>query len=284
MRNGAMTAMSPARGTPDHPVGPRAWTLALLVVAWIGASVAAGADTIVLKSGEVVQGSMVQATRNTLVVRRAIGGMHQMPLQDIREVRLELARGEQISGQLLSWADGVYQLRSGDEVIRISKGSILSREPREEATGQPPGEPSLRAGEEPTVTTAPAPAASVTGETAALTAASHGRAVTVKVSVDSAEKGARGMIFKIELSRLAEQPVVLIYGTLDGTAKAGRDYEPRQGMITLAPGTASAEVRVPLIEHQPTKGDMQFELFLTTDPEVAEIEDERTIATIQGDD
>jgi RNase P/RNase MRP subunit p29 len=260
--------MSPARGTPDHPVGPRAWTLALLVVAWIGASVAAGADTIVLKSGEVVQGSMVQATRNTLVVRRAIGGMHQMPLQDIREVRLELARGEQISGQLLSWADGVYQLRSGDEVIRISKGSILSREPREE----------------PTVTTAPAPAASVTGETAALTAASHGRAVTVKVSVDSAEKGARGMIFKIELSRLAEQPVVLIYGTLDGTAKAGRDYEPRQGMITLAPGTASAEVRVPLIEHQPTKGDMQFELFLTTDPEVAEIEDERTIATIQGDD
>jgi RNase P/RNase MRP subunit p29 len=284
MRDRTRMTISPGRGTQGRRAGLRAWALAILVVSWTGAADSARADSFVLKSGELVEGSIIQGTRNTLIIRRTIGGMHQMPLRDIAEVRIDRAQGEPISGQMLSWADGVYQIRSGGEVVRVSEGRILSREPREEATGQPPGEPSLRAGEEPTVTTAPVPAASVTGETAALTAASHGRAVTVKASVDSAEKGARGMIFKIELSRPAEQPVVLIYGTLDGTAKAGTDYEPRQGMITLAPGTTSAEVQVPLIEHQPTKGDMQFELFLTTDPEVAEIEDERTIATIQGHD
>ena len=80
-----------------------------LVVTWTGASITARADTIVLKSGEVVEGSLVQATRNTLIVRRAIGGMHQMPLQDIAEVRIDRAQGERISGQLLSWADGVYR-------------------------------------------------------------------------------------------------------------------------------------------------------------------------------
>src|SRR5919109_993710 len=165
--------MAAARGAQGRALRLAAWTLAILVATWTGASITARADTIVLKSGEVVEGSLVQATRNTLIIRRAIGGMHQMSLHDIAEVRIDRAQGEPISGQLLSWADGVYQIRSGGEVVRISEGRILSRAPREEATGQPPGEPSLRAGEEPTVMSAPAPAASVTGETAALTAASH---------------------------------------------------------------------------------------------------------------
>ena len=64
-----------------------------------------------MKSGEPIDGSIVQATRNTLIIRRAIGGMHQMPIQGIEEVRIDLAQGEQISGQLLGWADGVYQIR-----------------------------------------------------------------------------------------------------------------------------------------------------------------------------
>ncbi len=94
--------MSSARGAQGRAVGLAAWTLAILVVTWTGASITARADTIVLKSGEVVDGSLVQATRNTLIVRRAIGGMHQMPLQDIAEVRIDRAQGEQISGQLLT--------------------------------------------------------------------------------------------------------------------------------------------------------------------------------------
>jgi hypothetical protein len=47
--------------------------------------------------------------------------------------------------------------------------------------------------------------------------------LAVRGTVDPAEAGAERIVFRIELSRPAEQPVVLIYGTVDGTAKAGKD-------------------------------------------------------------
>ena len=106
----------------------------------------------------------------------------------------------------------------------------------------------------------------------------------VKASVDPPEPGARSMVFKIELSEPASQTVVLIYGTVDGTAKAGEDYEPQQGMVTLTPGAKSAEVRVPLIGSEPGIGDKRFELVLMADPKVADIVDRRVTATIKGAD
>jgi hypothetical protein len=93
--------------------GLGAWALATLVAAWAGASGAAWADTFVLKSSELVEGTIVQATRNTLIIRRSIGGMRQMSIQGIEEVRIDLAQGQQISGQLIGWADGVCRIRSG---------------------------------------------------------------------------------------------------------------------------------------------------------------------------
>jgi hypothetical protein len=90
------------------------------------------------------------------------------------------------------------------------------------------------------------------------------------------------MVFRIELSQPAEQTVVLIYGTVEGTAKAGKDFEPQQGMVTLAPGIRSAEVRVPLIEQPSSEGEKSFKLFLAADPKVAEVVDKRVVATING--
>jgi RNase P/RNase MRP subunit p29 len=292
MRNGTRIAMSRARGTPGCAVGLRAWTLAILVVAWTGASITARADTIISKSGEVVEGSVVQATRNTLVVRRAVGGMHQMPLRDIEEVRIDRAQGEQISGQLLSWADGVYQIRSGGEVVRISEGRILSRAPLE-AERSPTPSPQARGAR--TVDTAAAAQRIVatpiaaTGDIAAVptaqtigarTAESDSQTVVLKASVDPAKPGTAGVVFTIELSRPAQQPIVLIYGTVDGTARAGTDYEPQQGVITLAPGTRSTQVRVPLIDHQRSRDESRFELFLAADPSVVKVVDQRIAAII----
>ena len=92
------------------------------------------------------------------------------------------------------------------------------------------------------------------------------------------------MVFNIELSQPAKQTIVLIYGTVDGTAKAGEDYEAQQGMVTVAPGARSAEVRVPLIEGAPEDGEKRFELVLMADPKVAQVVDRRVIATIDGGD
>jgi RNase P/RNase MRP subunit p29 len=314
-----------------------------MLITWIAVAGELRADVIVLKNGETIEGSIVDATRNTVVVRRAIGGMRQMPIEDIAEVRIDLAQGAPITGQILSWADGVHQVRAGGEVVHIRAGRIVTREPAREATRQAPPAVAPRPEEQPAVEAAApaAPAAedAAAGVTAEETAAasptaespaaeeraaaspadesaaaeepaagspatenraaeSRAAAVTtalpkaendsgpvaVKASVDPAAAGAADMVFRIELSRPVEQTVVLIYGTVDGTAKAGQDYEAKQGVVTLAPGTRSAEVHVPLIEQQPPRDEARFELFLAADPKVAEVVDQRITATIQGGD
>jgi hypothetical protein len=423
MSNGKAAQSAAASRRACRP-GLAGSALALLVMTWTGAPGEVRADSIVLKDGEVLEGSIIDATRNTVIVQPVIGGMRQMSIRDIEEVRIDLAQGQTISGQLLGWADGVYQVRAGGEVIRISEGDILSRAAGAEATGQPARslpagpagrqtmrmaaapaasapeeaaadraapasaqmaapepegadrsvpagadrsrapEPSLaadetggpRAGEDqspgtreeqtlaagenrspgagaeqspgagedqsPATGEVQSPHADAPHERAALaekqgpvTGARPGSAIeedqspaagpeqslaavdenqspatgeqeslAVKASADPAEPGADRMVFRIELSRPAEQTVVLIYGTVEGTAKAGEDFEPQQGVVTLAPGTKSAEVHVPLVEHPSSTGEKRFELFLTADPKVAEVVDRRITATIAGGD
>ena len=340
----------------------------------------ARAEAIVLKSGEVVEGSIIEATRNTVIVQRTIGGMRQMPIQDIGEVRFDLARGPRFAGEFLGWADGVYEVRSGDQIIRISESGILSREPSQQTARLLPtrarGQQQSTAAAAPSTTpvrpaagpsAAPAserqnpsrtaavperqasdaeaqaatvrrsqtsnaetqaaaktenqaaaqrqsPAAAAAQRAAADDAerqsepaaaaknlaaadpqkpAAAGKQVAavgdqgilaVKASVDPPEPGARSMVFNIELSQPAKQTIVLIYGTVDGTAKAGEDYEAQQGMVTVAPGARSVEVRVPLIEGAPEDGEKRFELVLMADPKVAQVVDRRVIATIDGGD
>jgi hypothetical protein len=105
--------------------------------------------------------------------------------------------------------------------------------------------------------------------------------LAIRGTVDPAAAGAEGIVFRIELSRPAEQAVVLIYGTVDGTAKAGQDYEPQQGIVTLTPGVRKADVLVPLIA-RPQSRNAVFELFLIADPKVADVIDQRIAATIPG--
>jgi RNase P/RNase MRP subunit p29 len=293
----------------------RALLLAVLVVIWMGAPGTARADTIVLQSGERIEGAIVDATRNTVVIRRAIFGMRQMPIRDIVEVRIELAQGEEFAGQLLGWVDGTHEVRSGSEVVRVRAGRILTRERQEEARPQPPqsvSPPSVppRPTQVQTVEV-PAPAAAApeatphaevgreevkpvrTGEAEAATfedgaaavaatsqAQSDGQRLAVRASVGADAAGADDLVFRIELSRPAERTVVLIYGTVDGTAVAGKDYEPQQGVVTLARGSKSADVRVPLIQDRRPREDARFELFLTADPKIAEVVDQRISATI----
>lgn len=399
-RSKAGGAGAPGRGSGGVAAVLPALLLAAAVVVPSGD---VRAERFVLKSGEVVDGSIIETTRNTVIIARSIGGMRQLPIQEIGEVRFDLARGQQVVGQFLGWADGVYEMRSGDEIVRVSESGILSREPGQQTARilatRPRGQqqstaaatPGAAAPEQRAEPAAPAdPAEQTRSRTAAgarsdgaaaadvaerqerqaeaqitaaresqpggtearaataretLTAAarqseaseteSQGAAeaedeaaaerpsqpaadaktaadaepepaaaadrqrqaadqevaalgeqgiLAVKASVDPPEPGARAMVFNIELSEPAKQTVVLIYGTVDGTAKAGEDYEAQQGMVTVAPGATAAEVRVPLLEGAPEDGEKRFELVLMADPKVAEVVDRRVIATIKGDD
>jgi Calx-beta domain len=439
MTNQSKALRTGAAGTRRRP-GRAAAALTAVLIAWMVGGGEAWADRIVLKSGEAIEGRVIEATRNTVIVLRSIGGMRQMPIGDIQEVRVDLPRGQQMVGQLLGWADGVYEVRSGDEIVRVGESGVVSREPGQQTAQVLPTRP--RGAQQSTAAAAPAtapaarraepaapavpaaqnragaapaagrdgaaaadeaerqedaaeaqaaaPRESQPGATAAraaatresLTAAARqseasetesqaaaevadqaaaerpSRPVAnaqtpaeaepetraadaqtpaeaepetraadaqvpaepepetraadartaaaaepetqaageqhaalgdqgllaVKASVDPPAPGARDMVFNIELSQPAKQTIVLIYGTVDGTAKAGEDYEAQQGMVTLAPGASAAEVRVPLLEGAPEDGEKRFELVLMADPKVAEVVDRRVIATIKGAD
>jgi uncharacterized protein YcbK (DUF882 family) len=157
MSNRSKTATAAATTARRRHPALRVGALAILLTTCAGAPGAVRADEIVLQTGELIEGTIVDATRNTVVIRRAIGGMRQMRIQDIGEVRIDLVQGGEVSGQILSWADGVHQLRSGGEVIRIREGRILSRVPYGEASRQLPRAEPPRPQAEPTVEKAAAP-------------------------------------------------------------------------------------------------------------------------------
>ena len=132
MSNQSKAAVTGAPGRRRRP-GRIAAALTALLMACAVASSAAQAERFVLKTGEVVDGAIIEATRNTVIIQRSIGGMRQMPIEDIQEVRFELAPGGQIAGEFLGWADGVDEVSSGDEIIRLSDSGVVSREPRQQS-------------------------------------------------------------------------------------------------------------------------------------------------------
>jgi RNase P/RNase MRP subunit p29 len=128
MSSRSNTANAGESGIQGRPPRSCAAALVILLMAWTGAPGAARADAIVPQNGESVDGAIVDATRNTVIVRRAMGEMRQKPIQEIAEVRLDLIQGEQIAGQLLRWVDGVHEVRSNGDIVRVSAGRILTRE------------------------------------------------------------------------------------------------------------------------------------------------------------
>ncbi len=93
----------------------------------LGAKVpSAHADSFYLSTGEVIEGSVVAGTINTLTV--AAGGRVQLTsIGLIDRVELTLADGAVIEGELVSWKDGVFELRSAGEVIHVADGKILQQ-------------------------------------------------------------------------------------------------------------------------------------------------------------
>jgi len=116
------------------------------------------------------------------------------------------------------------------------------------------------------------------------TTPAQGTPLVIDVSVDSVAESESELVFRLRLSRPVGQSIAILFATLDGTATAGVDYEPREGVLTVPSRTAQAELRVPLINDELREEDEQFELFLSVDPNIAEVGEQRVVATILDDD
>jgi hypothetical protein len=91
----------------------------------LGAKIpSAFADSFYLSTGEVVEGKVVAATINTLTV--ASGGQVKLTsIGQIDRVELILDDGTVVAGELIGWKDGVFELRSADQVLQVADGKLL---------------------------------------------------------------------------------------------------------------------------------------------------------------
>ena len=104
------------------------------------------------------------------------------------------------------------------------------------------------------------------------------------VSEGKAGENASELVFKVDLSRPVDQPIMILYATYDRTAIAGEDYKGERGTMTIPPGASSAVVRVPLIDDDVQEENETLELFVATDERKATIESDRIVGTILNDD
>ncbi len=72
-------------------------------------------------------------------------------------------------------------------------------------------------------------------------------------SVTEGDGGIRILTFTVALTRESAQPISVHYGTADGTAKAGEDYETATGTLVFAPGETTKTITIVI------KGDKEKE-------------------------
>ena len=200
----------------------------------------ANAATFQMQNGDSIEGEIVHATRNTLMIRQPKGGVIQMSRNELRTVEIVAADGSTISGSLEGWKAGVYEIEAGDRVVKFEKGAVI-----EEGQLAPP---------------------------------------ILSIAAAKASESDSAITFDLALSRPAKRPILVIFATLDRSAKAGEDFEEERGSITLQPGETSAFVKVPLINDSILEDDEYFEVFVATDQNVAIIRQKRATGTILNDD
>ena len=70
--------------------------------------------------------------------------------------------------------------------------------------------------------------------------------------------GRRDMTFAVTLSAPATRTVTVEYATLDGTARAGEDYQERSGKLRFPPGTTRRSIAVSVLGDGAEEGDEEL--------------------------
>ena len=117
-----------SRAHRARPTSAQRWWAAGVAAALCLLATAASAATFQLKSGESVEGEVIHATRNTLMVRENIGAIRQLSLGDVQTVEIRTRDGASVSGALLGWKDGVYEVDSGERLTKLEDGRVVSED------------------------------------------------------------------------------------------------------------------------------------------------------------
>jgi hypothetical protein len=102
-------------------------------------------------------------------------------------------------------------------------------------------------------------------------------------SVAEDDGSIRILTFTLALTRASSQPVIVNYGTLDGTAEAGEDYETASGTLVFAPGETTKTIMFIVKSDKSEEGKETFYLRLWG-AENALLLDDVALGTIFDDD
>jgi hypothetical protein len=275
------------------------------------------ATTFLLESGETIEGVIVAATRNAVTIRPKLGGMRQIPVGRLKQLETTTADGRRLRGRYHGWVDGRGGIEVGSEVLWLENDRVVARTPlagpmvaqerppeavvpaitppasRSASTAQAPppaAADAVKPSEFPAAAllvplppSEPPPEPAAGPETVALPPKDL-PIVSVKATPDEVTEGSGEVVFTIEVSRPLADLLVVIYSTVDGEARSGADYAPLQGILTLAAGVTSQQIRTAVIDDAEAEGDEEFQLFVATNPDLTEIAEQWTRVTIHDDD
>jgi hypothetical protein len=112
--------------------------------------------------------------------------------------------------------------------------------------------------------------------------------VTGEISIDDVSRreggnGVSSMIFTVTLSAANRLPVSVKYATVDGTARALRDYVPRSGTLVFPPGTTIQTIPVTIYGDRKRETAESFSVMLSNATN-AVVADAQGLGTILDDD
>ena len=101
---------------------------ALVCAGWLSVAPAL-AVTFLLESGETVEGAIIHATRNTVTIRPAVGGMRQIPVGRLERLEMTTADGQRLRGRYHGWLDGRCGIEVGAELLWLENDRVVARAP-----------------------------------------------------------------------------------------------------------------------------------------------------------
>jgi hypothetical protein len=254
-----------------------------LLLGWLAGTPALAEIRFILAEGGTVRGEIVLVTRNSITVRRTIGGVRQIGRNQLERVELTTADGTEVRGRLAEWRDGRIAVATGERLLWIEQGRIVARN----VPGTIPASQS-RPAEQPADPGAfgkvdASPDSLAPGGLEGSEAPPELPILTVGASAEVFEDAGE-VVFTLELSKAVDAPMTVIYSTLDGDALGGSDYLATKGTLSLSPGTIASELRMTLLDDGEREGNESFYFLVTTIPQNVSVAEKWTSVTIRDDE
>jgi hypothetical protein len=103
------------------------------------------------------------------------------------------------------------------------------------------------------------------------------------VTVTEGNSGSKNMVFEVRLSYPSIEPINVFYWTVDGSAKAGSDYQAASGYLLFNPTDNSKPVNVKVVGDR-TKEPDETLVFRINPDALVRIKKDRATGTIKSDD